>query len=224
MGYDYGFHLVLVKPPKEVALATVAFLEGSQEGSCPVETYAKEVAAFCKDYGHQQDSVQGFYQSVGFWFPAIGKICHGGSGSYSCGDEDDGIKKSIALIGKQFPEATFALHHYYWDFTQLTVYTFKGDQILDQTFTDFENFKVGPYEVCIVINFLKVAMKGNMSMFFTKKYGYDFDFGYEEIYACAEVPIPPPRPNSYAAHPIGLGPFPLTPDQIENLKVLGKPM
>jgi hypothetical protein len=63
-----------------------------------------------------------------------------------------------------------------------------------------------------------------MSMFFNEEYGYDFDFGYEEIYACAEVPIPPPKPNSYAAHPIGLGPFPLTPDQIENLKVLGKPM
>jgi hypothetical protein len=187
MGYDYGFHLVLVKPPKEVALATVAFLEGSQEGSCPVETYAKEVAAFCKDYGHQQDSVQGFAESCGFWFPAIGKICHGGSGSYSCGDNDDGLIKMMALIGKRFPEAVFALHHYYWDMIHLTVYTFQGDKILEETFTDLGHFKVGAYTFCMPVDFMKIAIDGCMSMFFSKKYGYDFDFNYEKIYEYAGV-------------------------------------
>jgi len=197
MGYSYGFHLVLVKPPKEVALDAVIFVEGDQKEESPIETYAKQVVAFCKGCHDGQD-----FQNHEFYFPRFAVEEYGGSRSYGCGDQNNGCIKTMAIIGKQFPDAIFALHHYYDDMTQLTVYTFQGDKILSENETDFQNFMVGPYSVCLRLNFLEVSMKGNISMFFNEEYGYDFDFSYEEIYACAEVPIPP-KPNPYA------GPQPL---------------
>jgi hypothetical protein len=40
------------------------------------------------------------------------------------------------------------------------------------------------------LDFLNIAMDGNMSMFFNEDYGYDFDFKYESIYECAGIPVP----------------------------------
>jgi len=186
MGYDYGFHLAIVKPPKEVALAAVAFVEGDQKGECPIETFAKEVVNFCKEFHNNQN-----YNTQGFWFPGLGEKFHSGSGSYSCGNVANGLEKSMAIIGNRFPEAVFALHHYYWDMTKLTVYTFQGDKILDKTSVDFENYRVGPYTICLQIDFLRVAINGNTSMFFNEEYYYDeFDFKYEAIYECAGIPLP----------------------------------
>jgi hypothetical protein len=196
MGYDYGFHLVLVQPPKEVAIAAVKFMEETdQQGDFPIEVYAKQVAEFCKEYCRHQDNTPGFSEAQGYWFPTFGEEFHAGGKSYSCGDQDDGLKKSMEIIGKKFPDAVFALHHYYWDLTHLTVYTFQGDRILNETFIDFENFKVGPYTTCIHVDFLKVAIEGSMTMFFNDEYYYDeFDFKYERIYEIAGLPIPPPKP------------------------------
>src|SRR5271165_6549078 len=114
MGYDYGFHLVLVKPPKEISLASVTFVEGNQEGEFPTETYAKEVVAFCKNYHDSQD-----YENLEFYFPRFGVVEHGGSRSYGCGDQNDGCRKTMMVIGMKFPDATFALHYCYDDMTQL---------------------------------------------------------------------------------------------------------
>ena len=76
------------------------------------------------------------------------------------------------------------------DMANLDVYTFQGDQILEHTFVDFTKFKVGTHEVCIRIDFIQTTMNGCMSMFFNDDYGYDFDFEYENIYKCAEIPVP----------------------------------
>lgn len=190
MGYDYGFHLVLVKPPLKVAREAVTFVEGDQEEDCPIETFAKEVAAFCVKFEAEQN-----YEAQGFWFPGFGEKFHAGSSSYSCGSRGDNLKKVMKVIGEKFLEAVFALHHYYWDMTQLTVYTFQGDKILEETSVDFENYMIGSYKICMHLDFMSIAMAGNMSEFFNEDYSYEFDFRYEDIYKAAGIPQPDKRPQ-----------------------------
>lgn len=185
MGYSYGFHLAIVKPPKSVSLDAVTFVEGDQEGDFPIETYAKKVVEFCSNYHTGQN-----YDQQGFYFPDFGTTEYGGSKSYGCGDQNNGLEKTMATIGKKFPEAIFAIHYYYRDMSQFAVFTFQGDKILDETHVDFENFKIGSYTVRLQVDFMQVAINGNMSMFFNKDYGYDFDFAYERIYECAGIFIP----------------------------------
>jgi len=190
MGYDYGFHLVLVKPPLQVAKEAVVFVEGDQQEDFPIETFAKEVVAFCVKFAAEQN-----YEAQGFWFPSFGEKFHAGNGSYSCGNHNNDLQKAIKVIGEKFPEAVFALHHYYWDMTNLTVYTFQGDKILEETSVDFENYMVGSYKICMHLDFLNIAMAGNMSAFFNEDYGYEFDFRYEDIYKAAGILQPGGRPH-----------------------------
>jgi hypothetical protein len=219
MGYDYGFHLVLVKPPKAVAQEAVIWVEGDQAAVCPIDIYAKTVADFCIEYAEKQD-----WEKQGFWFPGFGKKFHAGSQSYSCGNHDNGLQKVMAVIGNQFPEASFALHHYYWDMTNLTIYSFQGDKIFTEAVVDFENYNAGPYKICIHIDFMRVAMPGNMTPFFNKKYGYEFDFSYEAIFEAAGLPVPPSKQQMYPFVTVSPGepvPLPVTfdPEIVKNAKV-----
>lgn len=185
MGYSYGFHLVLVKPPKAVVQEAITFVEGDQTGDSPLDIYAQEIVDFCLKCNTEQD-----YATAKFYFPEFGEVESGGSGSYGCGDQNDGIRQTAAIIGDRFPDAVFAIHHYYWDMTHLTVYTFQGDKVFDVVVVDFENYQVGPYKMSIHIDFMSVAMDGNMSTFFNEDYGYQFDYDYETLYKMAGLPLP----------------------------------
>ena len=185
MGYDYGIHLVLAKPPKAILEKAIKFTEDKQEGDSPLDIYAKEIVDFCIKNNEEQD-----YETMDFYFPEFGEIEHGGSRSYGCGNHDNGIEKTMTIIGKQFPEAVFDLHFYYWDMTNLDLYTFQGDKVLNFLHIDFENHQIGPYKMCMHIDFMRVSMDGNLSIFFNKDYGYDFDYAYEKLYEMAEIPLP----------------------------------
>jgi hypothetical protein len=188
MGYDYGFHLVLAKPPKAILQKAI------EEGNLPLNIYAKEIVDFCIKNNKEQN-----YETTKFYFPEFGEIEHGGSKSYGCGNQNDGIEKTIAIIGKKFPDAVFDLHFYYWDMTNLIIYTFQEDKVLNITNVDFENYQIGPYKMCMHIDFMRVSMDGNMSIFFNDDYGYEFsyEFSCEKLYEMAEVPLPVKQYNFF---------------------------
>lgn len=195
MGYDYGFHLVLAKPPKTILQKAIKFTEDNGEGDSPLDIYAKEIVDFCIKINKEQN-----YETMEFYFPEFGEIGHGGSRSYGCGNQNDGIEKTIAIIGKRFPDAIFDLHFYYWDMTNLIIYTFQEDKVLNITNVDFENYQIGPYKMCMHIDFMRVSMDGNMSIFFNDDYGYDFSYTHEKLYEMAEVPLPVREYNTFVTN------------------------
>lgn len=108
-----------------------------------------------------------------FEFPEIGVFDFAGANSHGTGDRNGNLPKALVNFSLLFPEATFAIYHFYWDCTNLTVYTVKGGNIAkDETCI---NRNVGNYKIMSSFGFENTNVSNNISCFVNEKYHFSYD-------------------------------------------------
>ena len=153
MGYGYGFLLSLVKLPPNCEMI---------ENPEMIENYAKEIAEACKILEH--DSC---------FFLQFGVKCHGGSKSYGCSGNDI-LSQQFQRLADLFPGTIFAVYHFHWDYSQLTIYTFSNKGILRTDSFGLEELKVGPYTINSQFDFMDTGCPNNVTEFINEDYGGEF--------------------------------------------------
>jgi hypothetical protein len=157
MGYGYGFLLGLVNKPDYIDTDNI-------------DRFASEIAEEYKKQQQKNDAL-----------PDIGIEEHGPSGSYSCGGLESKAEfvSSLTEFAKKFPNTVFALYHYYWDFTNISIYTFSCQGLLKTDSIDLECLKVGSYEVSASFDFESATCANNITIFFNDNYGHEFDWNWD---------------------------------------------
>jgi hypothetical protein len=152
MGYGWG-----------CKLAVVSLVDSENKNDKDIEVYMKKMATTYKNFDY---------------LPDIGEKLHGSSSKYSCGGLDN-IKEFVVELLKfanEFPDTVFALHHFYWDFSLLTIYTFSKDGISHKDTMNLENLMVGKHKISSSFDFDGTTCNNDISMFFTSDYRYEFEW------------------------------------------------
>ncbi len=162
MGYGYGFLLSLVKLPEEI----LSKLKDDDSNFYElVEPFVLEIAVYCKEL-----------EITDIEFPLIAVKQHAGSKSNSCGPREN-LLSSIMKLSLRFPGTIFAIYHFYWDFYNLTIYTFSDSKLLGEHNMNLEFQQIGPYCIGNPYSFFKVSIPNNLTCFFNKdKCNYDFEW------------------------------------------------
>ena len=182
MGYGWG-----------CKLAVVSLVDSENMKYEDIEAYMQKIA----------DAYKNKFKESG-WLPKIGKKYHGSAGNYSCGGltNTKEVVTDLIQFAREFPDVVFSLHHFYWDFSSLTIYTFSKDGILqDNPQIDLENLMVGKHRIGAAFSFNRTTCDNDISMFFTSGYRFDFEWNgkyieQEKQLNCGLVPVLPPPYSS----------------------------
>ena len=114
------------------------------------------------------------------WFPSVKEVGHTGSGGHGTGLHKDTLPQ-FSLFTRQFPQFTFGLHLFWWDFDHLTTSFIKGDQLISQSEMNTETLKVGSGTLSITMTPEVIALSNDITGIFGSKYRNaddDVHYGY----------------------------------------------
>ena len=114
------------------------------------------------------------------WFPSVKEVEISGAGGYGTGLHKETLPQ-FSLFTRQFPQFTFGLYLFYWDYNNLTTSFIKGDQLISQSEMNTEALKVGTGIMSIDMKPEVITLSNDITGIFGSKYRDaedDVHYGY----------------------------------------------